>query len=95
MRHTRDYEMWGSGRRLRRFRSCAHSYCTEPAREGHDTCAGHDERRLLEAELARLRAEADQLDANYAAGRATKADILRSEDQMDRVLRKLAALPDA
>lgn len=30
-----------------RYQTCSHSYCTKPARVGHDTCAGHDPLEML------------------------------------------------
>lgn len=49
-------------------------------------------RATLQTELNRLQAEAARIDDAYNAGRATKAEILRSERAMDRIIRKLAAL---
>jgi hypothetical protein len=39
-------------REAERFRTCAHSYCTEPARPGVDTCAGHDPALFASQHLA-------------------------------------------
>lgn len=50
----------------------------------------HSAHQKLVAELNRLREEADHIDIEYAAGRATVADIRQSEKRLDAAVCKLA-----